>query len=91
VLRRDAKSAEAYYQLGNLELRKNAAKEAVGHLERAAELDPNNAKMHFALSRAYRRVGRNEESAKQSELFEKLKERENQRAAGSNATGPSNK
>jgi len=89
VVRRDPKSAEAYYLLGNLELRKDAAKEAVGHFERAAELDPDNAKIHFALSRAYRRLGRNEESAKQSELFEKLQERENQRASGSNATAPS--
>jgi len=90
VVRRDPKSAEAYYELGNLELRKDAAKEAVGHLETAAELDADNAKIHFALSRAYRHVGRNEESTKQSELFEKLQERENQRASGPNATAPSN-
>jgi Tfp pilus assembly protein PilF len=90
ALRRDAKSAEAQYELGNLELRKGAMKEAVVHLERATELDPENAKIHFALARAYRRVGRNEESTKQSELFEKLQERENQGASGSHATTPSN-
>jgi tetratricopeptide (TPR) repeat protein len=90
VVRRDAKSAEAHYLLGNLELRKDAAKEAVGHLEKAADLDPDNAKIHFALARAYRRVGRDEESTKQSELFEKLQEREHRRASGSNATVPTN-
>ena len=90
VLRRAANSAEAHYELANLKLRKGATTEAVVHLERATELDPANAKMHFALARAYRLVGRNEESAKQSELFEKLKQRENQGASGSNATAPSN-
>ncbi len=90
VLRRDARSAEAQYELGNLELRKGETKEALGHLERATELDPENAKTHFALARAYRRAGRNEESTKQSELFEKLQEKENQRGSGSNATAPSN-
>jgi tetratricopeptide (TPR) repeat protein len=89
MVRRDAKNAEAYYELGNLELRKDATKEAVVHLERAAELNPDNAKIHFALARAYRRVGRNEESTKQSELFEKLQEREKQ-GSDSNATAPSN-
>jgi len=90
VVHRDSKSAEAYYLLGNLELRNDTAKDAIGHLERAAELDPDNAKIHFALARAYRRVGRYEESTKQSELFEKLQKRENRRGSGSNATAPPN-
>jgi tetratricopeptide (TPR) repeat protein len=90
VLRSDAKSPEAYYELGNLELRKDETKAAVKHLERAAELDPDTAKTHFALSRAYRRVGRNEEATQQSELFEKLQEKEKQGGSGSHATVPSN-
>ena len=64
-------------------------KEAVAHLEKAAALEPDDARVHFALSRAYRRLGRNEEAAKESVLFENLHEKGNQDASGSNATAPS--
>jgi tetratricopeptide (TPR) repeat protein len=83
--------AEAYYQLGNLALRHDRAAEALTHLERAAKLDPESAKTHFALSRAYRRLGRNEEAAKQTDLYDKLKEKESQRAPVPSLADPSSK
>jgi len=53
---------------------------ALPHLEKAAALDPESAKIHFALSRAYRRVGQSVEAAKQAALYEELKEKEMRRA-----------
>ena len=70
----DTKLAEAYYELGELTLRRGEAVKALIPLEKAAKLAPSSAKTHFALSRAYRRLGREQEAAKQAALFEKLKE-----------------
>src|SRR2546430_10036023 len=60
--------------LGALALGRGQAAGALLHLKKAAKLDPSSAKTHFALSRAYRRLGRNDEAAKEATLFDKLKE-----------------
>jgi len=83
--------AEVYYQFGNLALLHNRAAEALAQLERAAKLDPESAKTHFALSRAYLRLGRKEEAARETELYEKLKEKEAQRAPVPSLADPSSK
>jgi len=70
----DNRLAEAHYELGALALGRGQAAGALLHLEKAAKLDPSSAKTHFALSRAYRRLGRNDEAAKEATLFDKLKE-----------------
>jgi len=62
-----------HYLLGDLALRKGNAEKAVQHLEQAAKLDPEGSKVHFALFRAYRRLGRKEEAARELETFQKLK------------------
>jgi len=74
VVAHDNKVAEAYYELGDLALRRGQAAKALIHLEKAAKLAPSSAKTHFALSRAYRQLGRKQEAEKQLALFEKLKE-----------------
>ena len=74
VVAHDNKVAEAYYELGDLALRRGQAAKALIHLEKAAKLAPSSAKTHFALSRAYRQLGRKQEAQKQLALFEKLKE-----------------
>ena len=74
VVAHDNKVAEAYYELGDLALRRGQAAKALIHLEKAAKLAPSSAKTHFALSRAYRQLGRKQEAEKQLILFEKLKE-----------------
>lgn len=79
---------EAHYQLGELALARSQAQRALIHLERAAKLDPTSAKIHFALARAFRRLGRNEEAAKQSALYDRLKERETSRAPDPSAGTP---
>jgi tetratricopeptide (TPR) repeat protein len=67
---------DPFYQLGSLELAKGNAQEAVELLKRAAELDPKGSKVHFALSRAYRRLGRQEDTDKEFQLYESLKSEE---------------
>jgi len=74
ALARNDKLADAHYELGELALRRGEAPRAVPHLEKAAKLDPESAKIHFALSRAYRSLGRRDEAAKEATLFDKLKE-----------------
>jgi len=81
--------AEAHYQLGELELGRSQPQRALVHLETAAKLNPTSAKVHFALSRAFRRLGRNEEAAKQLALYDKLKEQETSRAPDVPAETPS--
>jgi tetratricopeptide (TPR) repeat protein len=81
--------AEAHYQLGELELSRGQAQRALIHLEKAEKLNPTSAKTHFALSRAFRRLGRNEEAAKQAALYDKLKEQETSRAPDAPAESPS--
>jgi len=69
----DPNLAEAQYQLGNIALRRGQNTAATAYLENAARISPENAKTHFALSRAYRRAGRTEDAAKETALYEKLK------------------
>jgi tetratricopeptide (TPR) repeat protein len=75
----DDTHAEAYYQLGDIALRHDRTAKAVVYLETAEKLDPESVKTHFALARIYRRMGRMEDAAKQTELYERLKEKEPQR------------
>ena len=67
---------EAHYLLGDLALRKGDPEKALQHLEQAVMLDPGSSKVHFALSRAYRRMGRMDEAAREESEFQKLKARE---------------
>ena len=82
--------AEAHYQLGELTLGRGQPQRALIHLQRAAKLKPASAKIHFALARAYRRLGKNEEAAKETALYDELKEKETPRAPDSSADTPSN-
>jgi tetratricopeptide (TPR) repeat protein len=63
----------AHYQLGDLALKRGHLLEAVEELKQAAQLDPTSAKACYALARAYRRLGRNEDAAREMELYQKLK------------------
>jgi Flp pilus assembly protein TadD len=67
---------EAHFLLGNTALSKGDIESALHHLQRAAELDPSSSKVHYALSRAYRRLGRNEDVLKELKIFEQLKQKE---------------
>jgi tetratricopeptide (TPR) repeat protein len=76
----DPKLAEPQIQLGELELRRGEIKLALGHLQNAVRLCPESARAHFSLARGYRRAGRNEEAAKETALFDKLKKSEASRS-----------
>jgi tetratricopeptide (TPR) repeat protein len=83
--------AESHYQLGNLALSNNGkTEEALPHLETAAKLNFKSSKVHFALARAYRRLGRSEAASKETRIYENLKAEEDKAPAESDlATGPS--
>jgi tetratricopeptide (TPR) repeat protein len=72
----DASLPEPYYQLGNLALSKGKLPDALEHLEAAVRLDPKKSKIHYALGRAYRRLGRSEEAHRELQLYEALKAEE---------------
>ena len=76
----------AHYELGKLELNAGRLPEALEHLEKAAKLGPQNSETHFALSRAYRRIGRKEEATQQMDIYEKLKKAETQTSSSEQAT-----
>ncbi len=47
--------------------------QALAYLERAIQLDPNDSRLHIALSRVYRRLHREAEATKETEIYQKLK------------------
>ena len=47
---------------------------AIKELEEGARLAPQSPEMHFALARAYTRVGRKADAARERELFKKLQD-----------------
>jgi Tfp pilus assembly protein PilF len=86
----DSNLAEAHYQLGELALQRGQAARALTNLEMAAKLEPGSARIHFALSSAYRRLGQPEKAAEQAALYERLKEKETPRATHDSPDGPAN-
>ncbi|MCY3756738.1 MAG: tetratricopeptide repeat protein [Acidobacteria bacterium] len=69
----DASLAVAQYQLGRLALERDRAGEALPHLETAARLNPDQSRVHYLLARAYRRLGRGEESRSHLKTFRRMK------------------
>jgi Tfp pilus assembly protein PilF len=45
-------------------------------LETAVKLDPKSSKNHYALAQVYRRLGRTQDAARQVQLFQSLKSKE---------------
>jgi predicted Zn-dependent protease len=76
ALRIDESLPEVHYQMGRIALDENRFTEALPHLARAAELDPNNSKIHHMLGRLYRVMGRPADLAREMELFQKFKREE---------------
>lgn len=65
---------EARVALGRALIASGKALEAVDHLQRAAQLAPENPEPHYQLSLAYRRLGRNEEAAAQALIVKRIHE-----------------
>jgi tetratricopeptide (TPR) repeat protein len=72
----DGSSVEALYQLGNIELADGQLEAARKNLERAVQVNPDDSRPHFALSRVYRRLGRNSDADRELESYQKLKARQ---------------
>jgi Flp pilus assembly protein TadD len=73
----DKSSVEAYYQVANLELSGGHLQEALKNLEQAAQVDPDDSRVHFALSRVYRRLERNAEADRELQTYQQLKAAQN--------------
>jgi tetratricopeptide (TPR) repeat protein len=60
--------------LGRILLDLGQVERAVKELEEGARLAPTSPEMHFALARAYTRVGRKADAARERELFKRLQD-----------------
>src|SRR5689334_20814927 len=54
----DDSSVEARFQLANIELADGRPERALPYLKRAIQVDPKDSRLHYTLSRVYRRLGR---------------------------------
>jgi tetratricopeptide (TPR) repeat protein len=69
----DGSSVEARYQLASLEITDGKPELALPYLQAAIKLDPRDSRLHYAMSRACRRLGRTADADKEMELYRKLK------------------
>jgi tetratricopeptide (TPR) repeat protein len=65
--------------LGRMLLRRGEVDEAIVHLERAIQLNPDNLSPAYQLATAYRRKGNKEKAAEYQAMFEKYKEEDRDR------------
>jgi len=75
---------ESHFLLGNLLLTKEEIPQALPHLERAVQLDPQASRYRLALARAYRRAHRNDDAARELQAFQSLRAAEEKLAAATN-------
>ncbi len=68
----DPSSAESNYLLGQLRLDQGKTQAALPLLQTAARLNPQDGKVHYALWRAYRSLGREEQAATELSLYKRL-------------------
>lgn len=66
--------ADARYQLGKALIEKGDFKEAIEHLEAAAQSEPKKDYIHYQLSIAYRRSSRVADADRELKIFRELKE-----------------
>jgi tetratricopeptide (TPR) repeat protein len=73
VIQQEPKYADAYYQLGKLELESGDTKKSISNLETAANLSPNSDYIHYQLSLAYGRDSRSDDAKREMETYQALK------------------
>lgn len=83
----DSSDAETHFQLGSLAMKQNRYDQAQRELQAAVRLDPEVAKFHLLLARLYRRIGREEDAEKETQLQRKLKAQEEQNVDATAAVG----
>jgi tetratricopeptide (TPR) repeat protein len=67
--------SDARYLLGKILLAEGAAPEAVQHLEAAAKLAPEDARIHYQLARAYQTLGRTGLAEQEFAIYRQLKDK----------------
>lgn len=72
----DAALTEAHYQLGGIALSRSDAVAAEQHFAAAVRGGLDDSRIHYAMARALRRLGRASEAARHLELFEQRKQAE---------------
>lgn len=72
----DGALAEPHFQLGQMALEQGNAELALDKFAAAARNGQNDARLHWAIARAYRRLGRQAEAAQHMRAFQRLSEPE---------------
>ncbi|HSS21623.1 MAG TPA: tetratricopeptide repeat protein [Pyrinomonadaceae bacterium] len=70
----DPNQYESQVNLGRALLAQKLAEESVGHLQRAAALQPANPEPHYQLALAYRRLGMNDKAVAETEIVKRIHE-----------------
>ncbi len=83
----DDSSVEARYQLANIELADGKLQPALQYLESAIRLEPNDSRLHFAISRVYRRLGRISDADTDLASYQELKTAEHPATQNDSALG----
>jgi Flp pilus assembly protein TadD len=84
AIKNDPRNAEAFLELGKIELNDGKLSQASQHLERAAKLSPEDSEPHFVLWRAYKGLNRTADAARELKTFQRLKQ--NQPTDGQDAS-----
>jgi protein O-GlcNAc transferase len=87
AIRLDGSLSEPYYRLGNLALTEGRTQEALDEFKRAERLNPRSSRIHYAMSRAYARLGLRGEEETELQAYQKLKANEARADAKDSSTG----
>jgi tetratricopeptide (TPR) repeat protein len=74
VVLQDPTYADAFYELGKLQLDEGDTKAAISNLEISARLSPASDYIHYQLSMAYRRDSRTEDADREMQTYETMKQ-----------------
>ncbi|MCP5119596.1 MAG: tetratricopeptide repeat protein [bacterium] len=74
----DPEEPRAWLSLAQVCLRKGEFAEAAERLERAVELSPKSPPPHLVLARVYLRLGNKDEASRERDLFQKLRDAEDE-------------
>ena len=75
VIAEDPKYADAYYELGKLQLEQGDTKAAIASFESGSQLSPDSDYIHYQLAMAYRRDSRTQDAEREIKLYQALKNR----------------
>lgn len=74
AVRLDQNNPQYLQKLGAVSLAMKEIDEAIGYLERAADLDPGSAEVYYSLGQAWQRKGQRAKAAEYGQKFQKLKQ-----------------